>query len=988
MPARPLHRPLWALCLALLALGCRPKTDDGGPAEAVAELKADTALAARVDALGDRALLTVVAWPEQVQGAARSVDRVVRSMTDPVGLPLPRWPGPWLRQAAAIVMTSPAVDRGRPIVAALFEAPLSAPPGALALQLPDPANPSTRPLPLRHRITVPASAPQAVADAFAALKAPPGGALHVEAGPDHVRVEIRTLAGEVPWPAGEASARTPAHRALVAAEGPALRMLLRPWRMREAATLHGARQIAEALAHASTEMAPRLAAAGMAELLGAEPLMTADGAEFDDWFIALDADEKGLDLHSVITLTAAGRAVLDRRGRALPLAAGEGAVGTWAMAGDLRAMLDGATVPTALVGAPREVSRRFMGCGPACSLHTATRRPFGALKALVALAAAEVPLANGEVRAPQVAFFGMHGATPRVAVAWQVPAGADLGPARKAVAESRVPGAQLWTRPLDGGAQAVIVGVGVTPDGAFGEPVEPVEGAPLARVVFDPRALTDVPAGAKAALAGIGGARARLDAAGGALVGRLRIGFEGMPAELPAASRQPVFAEGPIRAAVAGPGAACLQRAVGGAQEALSALAAAPPDMRGALVERALAEMQGDLACAEKDAAVKPAAMGLRRFMLLPATLDALNGWQPQAAIARLQPLCDAGDAVVCARLEAARARAPIDLPQRMAVVPALDDCPASLEAGTALRIGADGIWLGGEALPDGSAGDARLRGARDLRLGIDRGALWKTVEASLDRVADSGVRQVTIVAQGESGLVGVPLMLRPAPGDPDGPKPPHGVTVPIGPEGAVLGGEPVSREALRARMVDGGSKFALVPADTTPWQQVVDHALAVCGGAIIGRELALPTPLGGGRLGPGKALDPALLGRLGGVGPGGPSGGGMSIGEMKAGTPEPPPQVEDGPLDRAIIRRVIRRHRPKVRGCYERALRMQPELAGKLTARFSVTPDGAVEGVVVGGSLKDAEVTACVKAAVEAMRFPRAGQATKISYPFVFEAD
>src|SRR5690606_15568496 len=49
------------------------------------------------------------------------------------------------------------------------------------------------------------------------------------------------------------------------------------------------------------------------------------------------------------------------------------------------------------------------------------------------------------------------------------------------------------------------------------------------------------------------------------------------------------------------------------------------------------------------------------------------------------------------------------------------------------------------------------------------------------------------------------------------------------------------------------------------------------------------------------------------------------------------------GALAAEVIRRVVSRHRAEVRFCYEQGLQQNPELEGRVTARFLIGPTGAV---------------------------------------------
>ena len=53
-------------------------------------------------------------------------------------------------------------------------------------------------------------------------------------------------------------------------------------------------------------------------------------------------------------------------------------------------------------------------------------------------------------------------------------------------------------------------------------------------------------------------------------------------------------------------------------------------------------------------------------------------------------------------------------------------------------------------------------------------------------------------------------------------------------------------------------------------------------------------------------------------------------------------PSAQDG-LDKAIIRRYIKRNVQKIQYCYEKELISNPQLAGTVTVRFTIGTDGAV---------------------------------------------
>ena len=100
------------------------------------------------------------------------------------------------------------------------------------------------------------------------------------------------------------------------------------------------------------------------------------------------------------------------------------------------------------------------------------------------------------------------------------------------------------------------------------------------------------------------------------------------------------------------------------------------------------------------------------------------------------------------------------------------------------------------------------------------------------------------------------------------------------------------------------------------------------------------------------------------------------------------PPQIEDGKVDAAAIAREIHARRRAIAACYERALKTQPTLAGKLVLRFSLAAAGTVTAADIDDdSLHSPEVAGCIRATVLRWRFPAlADGPAELSFPFVFQ--
>ncbi|MBL8625150.1 MAG: AgmX/PglI C-terminal domain-containing protein [Myxococcales bacterium] len=114
--------------------------------------------------------------------------------------------------------------------------------------------------------------------------------------------------------------------------------------------------------------------------------------------------------------------------------------------------------------------------------------------------------------------------------------------------------------------------------------------------------------------------------------------------------------------------------------------------------------------------------------------------------------------------------------------------------------------------------------------------------------------------------------------------------------------------------------------------------------------------------------------------------GGGLYSGSTPTG-----PQVRIGipqavgDLDKAIIRRYIKRNILKISYCYEKELLVTPTLSGTVTTQFFISPTGSVSTANASGV--SPEVASCVAGVIKAIEFPqpRGGGGVQVNYPFRF---
>jgi hypothetical protein len=108
----------------------------------------------------------------------------------------------------------------------------------------------------------------------------------------------------------------------------------------------------------------------------------------------------------------------------------------------------------------------------------------------------------------------------------------------------------------------------------------------------------------------------------------------------------------------------------------------------------------------------------------------------------------------------------------------------------------------------------------------------------------------------------------------------------------------------------------------------------------------------------------------------------GRKVGKIRIGTGK-----STGFCQRGNIARVVRRRANSIRACYEQRLQVNPNLRGKLTARWTIGLNGRVASANLAGStLGDRAVVACVLRVIRRMSFAKPeGGVCIVQWPFVF---
>jgi hypothetical protein len=153
---------------------------------------------------------------------------------------------------------------------------------------------------------------------------------------------------------------------------------------------------------------------------------------------------------------------------------------------------------------------------------------------------------------------------------------------------------------------------------------------------------------------------------------------------------------------------------------------------------------------------------------------------------------------------------------------------------------------------------------------------------------------------------------------------------------------------------------------------------------------------IGKGRGGGGHASGTVGSGGLGTMGHGIAGGVGDGYGRgagdfrgPKIGVPHATGGKADihGSLAKEVIRRVIQRHLPEVRACYQQRLNARPDLQGRLAVKFMIDATGLVRVAAKQSSdLHDDETDQCIVSAVKRWTFPQpeGGGIVTVTYPFV----
>ncbi len=180
----------------------------------------------------------------------------------------------------------------------------------------------------------------------------------------------------------------------------------------------------------------------------------------------------------------------------------------------------------------------------------------------------------------------------------------------------------------------------------------------------------------------------------------------------------------------------------------------------------------------------------------------------------------------------------------------------------------------------------------------------------------------------------------------------------------------------------EGGGAFADVLGGSTGGGEIAE-ALAGAGGVGVATAEAIGAsgPKGGG------------TGSVAGIGDLGTSGGGkVDLGakkevQVKGRVRDAAPEVESSDVDRDALARYVKARLKAIQNCYERELKRNPQLKGRVMVRFSIKPNGRTSDIEIEeNTLGNDAVGSCIRAVIRGWVFPfKPEDEVPVAYPFVF---
>lgn len=164
------------------------------------------------------------------------------------------------------------------------------------------------------------------------------------------------------------------------------------------------------------------------------------------------------------------------------------------------------------------------------------------------------------------------------------------------------------------------------------------------------------------------------------------------------------------------------------------------------------------------------------------------------------------------------------------------------------------------------------------------------------------------------------------------------------------------------------------------------DIASALAGAGGVGVATADAVGQGAGRKGGGSGVV-AGIGDLGTSGGGNVNLGSKGDARVTGLVKDIAPDVESKDVDREALARYVKQRLKAIQTCYEKELKRNPSLKGKVVVRFSITPSGRSGDVdVEENTLGNEAVASCIRTVIRGWIFPfKPADNVAVAYPFLF---
>ena len=96
-----------------------------------------------------------------------------------------------------------------------------------------------------------------------------------------------------------------------------------------------------------------------------------------------------------------------------------------------------------------------------------------------------------------------------------------------------------------------------------------------------------------------------------------------------------------------------------------------------------------------------------------------------------------------------------------------------------------------------------------------------------------------------------------------------------------------------------------------------------------------------------------------------------------------------DGSLDSGSIAKVVQKRMKSIQGCYNKELKRDPSLKGKVEIEFTIGENGRIEeALTVGNTMGNKTVANCILRMLKRWKFPKPdGGSVTVVFPFIFSS-